>query len=114
MVLGAIAAKVGVVECRLLPEMNTRPIPNVSGLAAILQKLTFTITLRLTNVKFKPNPKRNHLLHNIIFTFRFQITTTAISTSYQKLLKSRLDKKPFICVVRIDVKKLIKVLLNIK
>lgn len=74
MVLGAIAAKPGVVGCHLPPEMNTRPIPNVSGLAAILQKLTFTITLRFNKVKFKPNHtalitalESNYLLHNITF-----------------------------------------------
>lgn len=58
MVLAAIGAKAGAVECRLLPEMNTRPIPNVSGLAVILQKLTFTIKLRLTKVKFKSNREK--------------------------------------------------------
>lgn len=43
MVSAVTAAKLGVVGYRLLPEMNTRPIPSVDGLAAILQNLTCTL-----------------------------------------------------------------------
>lgn len=58
MVLGAIAAKLDVVGCRLLPEMNTRPIPNVNGLAAILRKATCTIMLRLTKNQFNHSSEK--------------------------------------------------------